>query len=154
MIGTLVLSAAGFIGIAQWEAFRSTTYNDSAGNSTYGFGTTAGVKPGDKITVERALVVALADAQKHGEAIKKCIKVPLFQYEWDSYVSATYNIGATAFCHSTLLKKLNAGDYIGACNELSRWVKARGKTMKGLIKLRGLVKRRAAERQMCFGKVK
>lgn len=146
MIATLVLSAAGFVGITQWEAFRGDAYNDGVGTTTIGFGTTAGVKPGDKITVERALAAALADANKHGEAIKKCIKVPLFQHEWDSFNSVAYNIGPTAFCNSTLVKKLNAGDYAGACAEISRWNKAGGKV------LRGLVKRRAAERAMCEGK--
>ena len=145
MIATLVLSAAGFVGITQWEAFRGTAYNDGVGTSTIGFGTTKGVKLGDKITVERALIVALEDANRHGEAIKKCIKVPLFQHEWDSFVSFSYNVGASAFCNSTLVKKLNTGDYSGACAELSRWTKAGGK------ELRGLVKRRAAERAMCEG---
>ena len=59
-------------------------------------------------------------------------------------VSFTYNIGGQAFCSSTLVRKLNAGDTVGACNELSRWTRAKG------IELPGLVKRRAAERAMCL----
>ena len=157
MIATLVLSAAGFVGITQWEAFRGVAYNDGVGTTTIGFGTTKGVKPGDKITVERALVVALEDANRHGEIVKRCVKVPLFQHEFDAYTSLAYNIGAgksgvvDGFCWakrggpSMLVKKLNEGDYAGACAEISRWTKAGGK------ELRGLVKRRAAERAMCEG---
>ena len=145
MIAALTLSAAGLVGITQYEGFRGTAYNDGAGTTTIGFGTTAGVKPGDKVTVERALVTALADANKHGEAIKKCIRVPMYQHEWDSMVSFSYNVGTNAFCNSTLVKRLNASDYVGACNELTRWVKAGGKVLPGLVK------RREAERQLCLG---
>lgn len=147
MIATLALSAAGFLGITQWEAFRPNAYNDGVGVTTIGFGTTVGVKPGDKITVERALVVALKDADKHGEAIKKCITAPLFQHEWDSFVSLAYNIGTGAFCKSTVVKLVNAYDYVGACVAIERFNKAGGKVLKGLVK------RRAAERAMCEGKV-
>jgi len=146
MIAALALSAAGFVGITQWEAFRGNAYNDGVGTTTIGFGTTVGVKPGDKISVERALTTALADANKHGEAVRRCVKVPLFQYEFDAYTSLAYNIGQTAFCDSTLVKKANILNYAGACAEISRWNKAGGKV------LRGLVKRRAAERTMCEGK--
>src|SRR3990167_365346 len=123
MIAALALSAAGFVGITQWESFRGVAYNDGVGVTTIGFGTTTGVKPGDKITVERALAAALSDANKHGEAVKQCVKVPLFQHEFDAYTSLAYNVGQTAFCGSTLVKKLNVGDYAGACAEISRWNK-------------------------------
>ena len=58
-------------------------------------------------------------------------------------VSFVYNVGGTKFGNSTLLKKLNAGDASGACAELSKWVYAGG------VKLKGLVARRAEERQLC-----
>lgn len=69
--------------------------------------------------------------------------VPLTQGEFDAYVSLTYNIGAGAFCKSTLVKRLNAGDYAGACAEIKRWDKMGGKV------LRGLTARREREYQMC-----
>ena len=145
-IATLALSAAGLVGITQWEAFRPSAYNDGVGVTTIGFGTTTDVKPGDKITVERALVRVLADAEKHGEAVKRCVRVPLFQYEFDAYTSLAYNIGQTAFCKSTVVKLANAYDYAGACVAIERFNKAGGKVLKGLVK------RRAAERKMCEGK--
>jgi len=69
----------------------------------------------------------------------------LFQYEWDAYVSWAYNVGAAAACKSTLVKKLNRSDYVGACNELLRWNRAGGRVLPGLVK------RRKAERNMCLG---
>ena len=143
LVGALVLSAAGFVGITQWESFRSLAYDDGVGVFTYGFGTTESVKSGDKITVEKALKRALSDVSKFEGALKKCVKVPLTQNEYDAYVSLAYNIGPTAFCNSTLVVKLNNSDYPGACREILRWTKARGK------ELRGLVKRRQSEYALC-----
>lgn len=108
---------------------------------TIGFGTTEGVKMGDRITPPVALGRALSDASKFEGAIKRCVTVPLHQYEYDAYFDLAYNIGGAAFCGSTLVKKLNAGDYAGACAEISRWVKQPQ-----------LAPRRARERAMCEGK--
>ena len=84
--------------------------------------------------------------QKFEGALKQCVRVSLHQYECDAFVSLAYNIGSGAFCGSTLVRKLNAGDYAGACAEIDRWVYAGGK------RLPGLVKRRAEERARCEGK--
>lgn len=123
MIGTLALSAAGLVGLVQYEGYRDRAYLDTVGVPTIGVGTTEGVKLGDKITVDRALARALTDIGKFEGALKQCVKVPLHQHEYDVYVTFSYNIGAPAFCRSTLVKKLNAADYVGACNEILRWVK-------------------------------
>jgi lysozyme len=61
------------------------------------------------------------------------------------YISLSYNIGTGAFCKSTLVKKLNAGDYIGACNQILLWDKYQGKP------LAGLTKRRQEENKKCLG---
>jgi lysozyme len=62
--------------------------------------------------------------------------VPISQNEYDAYLDFTYNVGIGNFCHSTLNKKLNAGDYIGACKELLKWDKVNGKALPGLTKRR------------------
>jgi lysozyme len=140
------LSASALIGLALHEGFRDTAYDDGVGVQTIGFGTTEGVKPGDRITVERALVRLGADVGKFEAQMRECIgPVPMHQYEWDSVISWSYNVGTGAACSSTLVRKLQAGDYTGACNELTRWTRAGGKV------LRGLVKRREAERRLCLG---
>lgn len=146
----MALSATAFVGFLTHEGFRDAAYHATAdeqarGINTIGFGTTEGVKQGDKIKVEDALVRALRDTAKFEGAIKRCVRVPLHQYEYDAFVSLAYNIGDGAFCGSTLVKKLNAGDYAGACAEISRWDKQSGQV------LRGLTKRRAEERAKCEG---
>ena len=73
---------------------------------------------------------------------------PLTQGELDAYTSFAYNVGLGAFQTSTLLRKLKAGDRVGACNELRRWVYAKGRVLPGLVA------RRAAEEKMCLSGLK
>ncbi|MCG9057971.1 lysozyme [Laribacter hongkongensis] len=144
---SFTLSASALGSIALRDGYRDTAYIPVPGDvPTIGFGTTEGVKMGDRITPPKALARALSDVQKFVGALKQCVRVPLHQYEYDAFVSLAYNIGSGAFCGSTLVRKLNASDYAGACAEIDRWVYAGGK------RLSGLVKRRAEERAQCEGK--
>lgn len=143
---SLVLTASVLVSIAVDEGFVGNAYTPVKGDvPTIGFGTTEGVKVGDKITPERALVRLLNDADKFAQAVKKCAPVPMYQYEFDAYVSLTYNIGSGAFCNSTLVKKLNTYDYEGACKEILRWDKFKGQPLKGLTL------RRQREYNLCMG---
>lgn len=145
-VAGLALSAAALVSIALHEGYSDRAYQPVPGDKqTIGFGTTEGVKPGDTITPPKALERALRDVQKFEGTIKDCVKVPLYQHEYDAMTSFAYNVGASAFCNSTLVKKLNAGDYEGACAEIRRWVYFQGKP------LQGLVNRREAEYKKCIG---
>lgn len=145
LVVALALSASALVSIVLHEGYSEQAYVPVAGDvPTLGFGTTEGVKPGDRITPPKALVRAYADVQKYEGAIKRCVKVPLTQNEYDAYTSLAYNIGPTAFCNSTLVKELNVGNYVGACHEILHWDKFKGKP------LRGLTKRRQAEYQQCI----
>ncbi|MCZ4065624.1 lysozyme [Oxalobacter aliiformigenes] len=144
-VAALAVSAACLVGIATHEGYRSEAYKDAIGIPTIGFGETAGVKMGDRTTPERALVQLSKSSEKHADAIRACIRVPLYQHEFDAYVSLAYNIGPGNFCRSTLVKKLNAKDYAGACEEIRRWNRGGGKVLPGLVK------RREAEYRICKG---
>ena len=147
-LAALSLSAAALVGIAVHEGYSDQAYIPVKGDvPTIGFGTTDGVRLGDRITPPKALARALTDAQKFEGALKRCVTVPLHQREYDAYVSFSYNVGAGAFCGSTLVKKLNAGDYPGACAELLRWTRAGGRVLPGLVT------RRQAEYRQCMGDV-
>jgi lysozyme len=153
-VGALALSATGLISLASFEGFRSEAYIPVPGDvPTIGFGSTTGVKLGDKITVQEGLIRLMRDASVYEAGIKKCVKVPLSQNEYDAFASFSYNVGTTAFCTSTLVKKLNAGDYDGACKELLRWngmtiVKPNGE--KQFTVIQGLVNRRQKEYDLCM----
>lgn len=142
LVAALALSAAGFVGITLNEGYTDKAVIPIPGDvPTIGFGATGGVKLGDKTTPPKALERALTDVSKYEGSVKKCVHVPLHQYEYDAYIDFAYNIGPTKFCSSTLVKKLNAGDYAGACAEISKWVKQPQ-----------LVPRRARERAQCEGR--
>jgi lysozyme len=143
---SLGISGIALVGLLVAEGYRDTAYIPVAGDvPTIGFGTTQNVRMGDKITVPQALNRALDDVQKFEGAMKRCVKVPLHQYEYDAYLSLTYNIGEGAFCRSTLVRKLNAGDYEGACKQILRWNNFQGRP------LRGLTIRREKEYKQCIG---
>ena len=145
-IATLSLSAATLVSMAMHEGFRDKAYLPTPDDTlTIGFGSTKGVKAGDTITPERALVRLLEDAGTFEQAVKRCAPVPMHPHEFAAFVSLTYNIGQGAFCKSTVAKRLNAGDYTGACEAILMWDKQAGKT------LRGLTIRRKAERNQCMG---
>lgn len=146
VIASLTLSASALVAIATHEGFKDEAYIPVPGDTaTIGFGTTDGVKMGDKITVERALVRLLQDASRFEQAVKRCAPVPMHPHEFNAYVSLTYNIGEGAFCRSTLARKLNALDYEGACKEILRWNMFQGRVLPGLVK------RREAEYKQCRG---
>ena len=145
-LAALALSAAGLVHIAMREDFTDYAVIPVPGDvPTIGFGTTQGVKLGDKISAPKALERSLEDIGKFEGALKKCVTVPLYQREYDAYVSLEYNIGESAFCHSTIVKNLNLGNYAKACEGILDWDKFKGKP------LRGLTTRRKAEYEECIG---
>ena len=142
----IVVSAAAIGFIASQEGFIDHTYTDVAGVKTIGYGHTGkDVQDGQKITRQAATELLVKDANKHWKQARRYIKVPLYQHEAGAYASFIFNVGVTNFKNSTLLKKLNAGDYAGACGQLKRWTYAGGR------KVKGLVNRREAEYRMCMG---
>lgn len=128
--------------VKRFEGLELKAYRDSVGILTIGYGHTHAVKAGDVITGEQADVFLREDLQVAELTINTNVKVKLTQGQFDALVSFVFNLGSGNFVKSTLIRKLNAGDYAGAANEFGKWVNAGGK------KLPGLVKRRAAEREV------
>lgn len=141
----LSISTLTLVGIASHEGFRERAYRDVTGVPTIGYGETKGVTMDSTTTRLEALMRLEISAGEHAKEMVKCIKVPISQGEYNAYVSFTYNVGAGAFCRSTLVKKLNNLDYDGACSELLKWTQAGGKVYPGLVK------RRQDEYQTCIG---
>lgn len=94
------------------------------------------------ITKEEATELLQSDLVKTALQVEKAVTAPLTDNQFGALVSFTYNVGIGNLKASTLLKKLNSGDYIGAADEFPKWRRANG------IVLNGLVKRRAAERNL------
>ena len=135
----IAVSAVTAAGIAVHEGYRSRAYDDGAGVQTIGYGSTRHldgrpVRPGDTVTPERALLMLAHDVDRI--------------WREAAYQSLAYNIGASAFCRSTLVRRLKQSppDYAGACAEIRRWTRAGGRVLPGLVQ------RREVEYQQCMGR--
>lgn len=142
--GSLKTSETGMKLIMDYEGCQSNAYQCSANVWTNGYGHTVGVTPNSVVTHDEVVGNLVSDVQSAEVVVDKWVTVPLQQHQFDAFVSFVFNVGAGNFQRSTLLKKLNAEDYTGACNELTRWVYADGQ------RLSGLVRRRHAEREVCL----
>ena len=119
------------------------SYRCPAGVWSIGYGFTKGVRSGTKMTVQECEDRLLEELNEFGAQVRRVVDVPLTQSQFDAIVSLTFNIGIGNLKSSTLLRKLNAGDYAAVPAQMMRWNKARvdGK----LAPLKGLTRRRAAE---------
>lgn len=140
----VAISALGIASIATYEGLSLVAYKDPVGIPTICYGYTEDVFMGMRKTKQECVYMLETEAQKYAEGILRLYSGPLSQEELDAYTSFAYNVGLGAFSGSTLLRYLRAGDRVGACNELSKWVYAKKK------KLSGLVARREAERKVCL----
>jgi|SRR5687768_2221924 len=152
----IVLAASTLTGIAGYESFRETAYVPVKGDvPTIGYGSTRGVKMGDRITPERALKRLLEDVDNvYAQGVRRCVTAPLTPYEFGAFVSLAYNIGVPTFCRKAkpgkppnLIDLINAGEYAAACERIEAFKYGPGRKV-----LPGLVKRRAEERAICEGR--
>ena len=149
----IVATTVGAMAIAlttQWEGIRLVAYQDVIGVWTACQGVTKGIKPGMVFTREECDVLFMDELIKHEEGLRNCLRNPdaIPRKSYVSFVSWTYNVGVGAACRSTLVKKANADDLEGACNELPKW-KFAGKGKKRRV-VKGLVNRRADEQRLCL----
>ncbi|MGX8894001.1 lysozyme [Enterobacter cloacae] len=140
-------SDKGIALLKEFEGCKLTAYQDSVGVWTIGYGWTQPVdgKPiraGMTINQETAERLLKTGLVSYESDVSRLVKVGLTQGQFDALVSFTYNLGARSLSTSTLLRKLNAGDYAGAADEFLRWNKAGGKVLNGLSR------RREAERAL------
>ena len=120
--------------IAQFEGFSAHPYADAQGYSV-GFGHF--ILPSDNfeypMSKKTAYSLLSSDAALAAQVVRDNVIVPLTQNQFDAIVSLTYNIGSGAFSSSTLLKKLNAGDYSGAASQFKVWRKSQGQVLPALV---------------------
>lgn len=140
-------SSAGVALIKKFEGFSPVPYTCPAGKVTIGYGHV--IKPGETFTTlaeEEATQLLMRDLVNREQAVMLLVKVPLTQGQFDALVSFVFNLGVGALKSSTLLKRLNAGEYERAADNFQRWV------FVGHTKLKGLETRRAAEWAMFTSK--
>jgi GH24 family phage-related lysozyme (muramidase) len=135
------------------EGFSDELYDDPAGHCTIGFGhlvhkgkcngtDATELKYAMGIGRQEGETLLRQDVQRFAQLVNRTVLVPLTQAQFDALVDFAYNVGFKAFRSSTLLNKLNAGDYAAVPAQLRRFVKAGG------VEQAGLVRRRAREAEM------
>jgi len=142
------LGPQGLALIKQFEGFEPAPYRDAVSIPTIGYGATY-YPGGQRVSLRdppitepeasRLLELMLA---RYAEGIDRYAQVPLSQGQFDALVSWAYNVGLEAARTSTLMRRLNEGDYLGAADQLPRWNRAGGQV------LRGLTLRRLAEQDL------
>jgi lysozyme len=139
---TISTSAHGLALIRKHEGLRFRAYRCPTGKVTIGYGHTRTAKEGQVISKAAAESLLMEDVEDAEKIVDRLVNVPLNQNQFDALVSFVFNIGAGKFGSSTLLKRLNAGNYAGAAKEFSRWV------FGGGVRLAGLANRRADEKTL------
>lgn len=147
--GAAAVLAATALFVGPWEGERTEAYLDRIASPpvwTVCYGETKGVKAGDRYTPEQCLTMLQQSLAVYHAQLSACLPSLPAQPQGVqvALTSWTYNVGAGAACGSTLVKLAKAGDWPGACRQLSRWDKAGGK------QVRGLTNRRAAEQRLCL----
>ena len=136
--------------IKEFEGFRASAYIDTDGTPVIGYGLSRisgkPVRMGDFISPEMADAELTAHLTEIRKQIHSVVKVNLNDSQFSALASLSYNVGFGAIERSTLVRKLNAGDYNGAANEFLRWDKANVGGRK--VRLPGLTRRRQAERNL------
>jgi lysozyme len=140
----LQISDEGVTLVKTSEAFRGQMYNCPAGHCTIGYGHLVHLGPVGSdpkseapflagLTEVQASALLREDLRTYEAAVHHLVKVSIDQSEYDALVDFEYNLGTGALAQSTLLKKLNAGDYDGTAVEFDRWVNANGHRLAGLV---------------------
>lgn len=132
---------------AHYEGVKTKSYLDPVGIATICYGETSGVELGQTKTLEECEEILAFRLGYFSYLVEQLLTESIPPETHAAFASFSYNVGIENFKSSTLLKKANAGDIIGACNELPRWVYAGGK------KFKGLVRRREAEKELCLSGV-
>lgn len=117
------------------EGFHQEVYLDPVGLPTVCVGRMdRSLKLGQKFSIEECMGMFAEDWKKHQEQLDRVVKVP-YKSEWQqqALTDFTFNVGIGNVQSSTLLKLLNQGKHVEACQQLTRWVKAGGKTLRGLV---------------------
>jgi len=130
--------------VATYEGRSLVAYLDPVSVPTICEGYTLGVRLGDVATPEACDVLTRIEVVKALSVVDKSVSRPLPDGARVALTSFVYNVGAGAYRDSTLLRLLRAGDIRAACNQLPRWVYAKGKRLKGLER------RREAEKKICL----
>ena len=132
----LQLSKTGIELLKHFEGCELKAYQDSVGVWTIGYGHTKGIYEGLEITQSEAEKMLQDELPEYEGYITDKVVPMLQQHEYDALVCWVYNLGPTNLSSSTLLKRLNAGEFNDVPFQMKRWDKAGGQPLLGLTRRR------------------
>ena len=144
--GKMKISEEGKALIKKFEGCELEAYQCPAGGWTIGYGHTKGVQQGDVWSQNHAEHMLDVELEEYEGYINDLVNVEWKQHQFDALVAWVYNLGAGNLISSTLLIRLNAGEYADVPHEIQRWNKAGGEVLEGLVR------RRKAEALLFEGK--
>tara|TARA_B100000401_G_C52467606_1_gene559565 strand:- start:151 stop:612 length:462 start_codon:yes stop_codon:yes gene_type:complete len=130
------LSKTGIELLKHFEGCELKAYQDSVGVWTIGYGHTKGIYEGLEITQSEAEKMLQDELPEYEGYITDKVVPMLQQHEYDALVCWVYNLGPTNLSSSTMLKKLNAGEFKEVPFQMKRWDKAGGQPLLGLTRRR------------------
>lgn len=131
--------------VAEYEGFYTHTYQDIVGVPTYCLGETEDAQMGRTYAVEFCVKLLIEKLPRYNDEITRCLRgIDLSDKMRASFVSLAYNIGSAGFCRSTVVRRLRAGDKVGACEAIRLFNRAGGRVVQGLVN------RRADEHKLCM----
>jgi lysozyme len=128
--------------IKEFEGCKLKAYKCPADVWTIGYGHTDGVKEGDEITQQEADRLLASDVELFTTGVKRLVNSDIGRNQLGALTSFAFNLGLGNLRHSTLLRLVNADNFLAASKEFGKWVKANGQVLSGLVR------RREAERQL------
>jgi lysozyme len=148
LAAALTISAAGLVSIQTHEGVIKRAYIDPVGVVTVCAGHTLTAKLGQVKTDQQCTDLLQQDTKFAEAGVKRVVKVPITQGQYDALVGLAFNVGVGNLARSTLVRKLNAGECLAAADQFLRWNRAGGQVLKGLTKRR--VEERAKFIQGCL----
>ncbi len=147
----MMTNQEGLAIIKHYEGFSPTPYLDPIGIPTIGYGSIWGLDRArvsmahEEISEDDGEILLARMLHQTERAVRRLVGVPLSDHQFSALVSFTYNLGSGNLQRSTLRMKANRGDMAGAADEFPKWRRAGGRILKGLVR------RRAAERRLWLG---
>lgn len=141
-VTALITSQNGRAQIIEHEGWRREAYRDTKAGGVWTIGVGHLIVPGDGLSPTSVLTDAQVDELltrdiwNAEESVMRRVAVPVTQGMFDALVDFAFQFGDSKFAGSTLLKKLNAGDYAGVAGEFRRWVYSGGVVVAGLVNRR------------------
>lgn len=148
VLATLGFGAASMSFVQQEEGLRTKAYRDAGGVPTICYGSTRGVEMTDEHTAEECEQMLNKELEQYVRYVDLTAHRKLPDEMRISLASHVYNVGKGSYSSSTLLRYVRVGKLIEACDELPKWVYVKKGGKK--VKSKGLMERRAAERELCL----